>query len=227
MAAILYPLYAVLYAGLLIYGIYVYRQTRAWSTVFLLAVTFGVFYDNLILSIGRLLGEGALLQNLSWPRFILHQVVLPLLIPAVFMQARRAARTWNRSQLFLHRFALPVVWAFTLLTIALGVATRLVGQTLEPELLDGVLRYSAMHVSGPPLVSLLSIGFAGLVGWFFWRRSGWPWLFWITLAVFVGEGLPVKGLRLVLGSGLELVFMWVAFQTERWSLRLERQGAGK
>jgi len=214
MGVILYPLYAFLYLVLLGYSVWVFRRTRTWSTLFLILIISGLLYDNLILSAGGLLGAGPLLETLSWPRFILHQFVLPLLIPVAAVQAGRAGLTWAR-----HPTARIISVAATLLTITLGVLTRLVGQELQAESIDGVLRYSAVHVSGPPLVSILSIGFACVVGWFLWRRSGWPWLFWVGLAVFIGEGLPVKGLRLMIGSGIELIFMWIALQTELWSLR--------
>jgi hypothetical protein len=217
MAAFLYPLYALLYVGLLGYAGWIYRRTHTWSAFFVLCILVGLFYDNLILSIGGMMGTGSLLETLSWPRFILHQLVLPLLIPAIVAQARRAGIGWTN-----HPQAARITIVATLITIVLGIFTRLVGQQLEPEIVDGVLRYSATNTSGPPLVSILSIGFAGFTGWFLWRKAGWPWVFWIALAVLVGESLPARNLRLFLGSGIEVVFMWVILQTELWSTRLRR-----
>jgi hypothetical protein len=99
-----------------------------------------------------------------------------------------------------------------------GVATRLVGLQLEPEVADGVLRYVAVGTAGPPVVSIVSIGFAGLVGLLFWRRSRWPWVFLAALAVFVAEAFPDEAVRRAIGSAFEIVFLAVLLVTQ---LRLD------
>jgi hypothetical protein len=81
--------------------------------------------------------------------------------------------------------------------------------------MDGVLRYVATNVSGPPIVSIVSIGFAGVMGIFLWRHAGWPWLTITALLVFIGEGIPSEAIRRVLGSGAEVLFMLVVFLRER------------
>jgi hypothetical protein len=206
----IYPLYMLLYLGLLVYGARrVYPRLRQVSTVLIWLVALGVFYDNLILSIGGLIGAGARLEGLSWPRFYLHQLVLPLIIPAAYLQAQRSGQRWAQPPA-----ARWTVLLFTAATITLGILTRLIPMSLQPEIIDGVLRYTASGISGPPLVSLLSIGFALVMGALHWRRNGWPWLFWVSLAVFIVEGLPVQAVRLLLGSGIELLFMWVILRNE-------------
>jgi hypothetical protein len=69
---------------------------------------------------------------------------------------------------------------------------------------------------GPPLVSILSIGFVGVVGLLLWRRNGWPWEFLATVLVFLGEGIPVEWVRRGLGSALELLFLAIMLATDWW-----------
>lgn len=56
MSSLLYSVYAVLYLFLLAWGGWLWRTARRLSTAIFLAVTFGVFYDNLILAWAIFLG---------------------------------------------------------------------------------------------------------------------------------------------------------------------------
>jgi hypothetical protein len=217
MSIILYSIYTLANLALVIWGITVWRQTRRAGTLLIVLVALGVAYDNLILSLGNALGAGPLLHGLSVPRFVLHQLILPWLIYAGYEQARVAGHRWAN-----HRASRWVVLALTLLVIVAGVLTRLAGLDLEAAVMDGVTRYMAVGTVGPPLVSILSIGFVGIVGFLLWRRNGWPWEFWAAVLVFVGEGVPVEWVRRGLGSGFEVLFLAVMLATDRWlALRQE------
>ncbi len=209
MSGLLYPSYALAYVVLLAWGSrLLVRRPRA-STAIILAVTFGVFWDNLVLAFGGLLGDGELLLALSVPRFALHQLVLPWLIYAAWSMADQAGHGWAAQ-----RWAQPGAISLALLVMAAGIATRLLGVTLEPAVLDGVLRYVAVGIKGPPIVSIVSIAFVGVAGIRFWR-SGWPWVTVAAIAVAVGEGFPDESVRRVVGSALELVFIAVLLETQR------------
>ena len=211
MSIILYSVYTLANLALVIWGIAVWRRTRRVGTLLIVLVAIGVAYDNLILSLGNTLGAGSLLHGLSTPRFVLHQLILPWLIYAGYEQARVAGH--RRAN---HRASGWVVLVLTLLLILAGVLTRLVGLELEAEVMDGVTRYVAVGTVGPPLVSILSIGFVGVVGFLLWRRNGWPWEFLAAVLVFVGEGVPVEWVRRGLGSGFEVLFLAVMLATDRW-----------
>jgi hypothetical protein len=211
MSIILYTVYTLICLLLIARGIVVWRRTRRMGTIFIILVTLGVGYDNLILSLGNTLGTGPLLLGLSVARFILHQLILPWIIYAGFQQAKVAGHPWaNRP---------ATKWlslAFVLVVTLLGVLTRLATLKLEPEVMDGVTRYVAVGTVGPPLVSILSIGFVGVVGLLLWRRNGWPWEFLATVLVFVGEGIPVEWVRRGLGSAFELLFLAIMLATDWW-----------
>jgi hypothetical protein len=211
MSIILYSVYTLANLALVIWGIAVWRRTRRVGTLLIVLVAIGVAYDNLILSLGNTLGAGPLLHRLSTPRFVLHQLILPWLIYAGFEQGKVAGHRWAN-----HRASGWVVLVLTLLLILAGVLTRLVGLELEAEVMDGVTRYVAVGTVGPPLVSILSIGFVGVVGFLLWRRNGWPWEFLAAVLVFVGEGVPVEWVRRGLGSGFEVLFLAVMLATDRW-----------
>ena len=207
---LLYPAYAIAYLLLLGYGLTVLRARPRASTAILLGVTFGVFWDNLVLAIGGLLGEGSLLLALSVPRFALHQLVLPWIIYAGWAMAAQAGPAWAGRP-----GAGAIAVAASGLVMAVGIATRLLGLTLEPEMLDCVLRYVAIGVKGPPIVSIVSISVVGVIGIVFWRRSHWPWITAAAIAVFIGESFPDEGVRRAIGSAVEVVFLVVLFVTQR------------
>ena len=210
MSIYLYSLYTVAYAGLLVYGARLWLRQQHVSTLLLLVVTFGVFYDNLILTLGNWVGAGALLHALSLPRFVLHQLALPWIIYAAYDQARQAGQGW--AQRPASRWIAAAVSAAVLVA---GIATRLWALHLEPEIMDGVLRYVAIGVAGPPIVSIVSIGLVTIGGLVFWRQQRWPWIFLAGVAVFIGESLPDASLRRAVGSALEVVFLAVLFVTQQ------------
>ena len=195
MSTILYPFYTFAHLVVAGWGIAVWRLTRRIGTLLIILVGLGVVYDNLILSLGNSLGAGPLLLGLSVPRFVLHQLILPWLIVAAFEQAKAAGHRWAN-----HRASGWIILALTLVVMAAGILTRLVPLNLEPEVMDGVTRYVAVGIKGPPLVSILSIGFVGIVGLLLWRRNGWPWEFLAAVLVFIAEGIPIEWVRRSLGS---------------------------
>lgn len=207
----LYAIYTVASLILIAWGVAVWSRTRRAGTLLIILVALGVAYDNLILSLGNTLGVGPPLLALSVPRFVLHQLILPWLIFAAYEQAKVAGHQWAN-----HRASGWLALASTLLVIVLGILTRLLPMELEATVLDGVTRYVAVGTVGPPLVSILSIGFVGIVGLLLWRRNGWPREFLASVLVFVGEGVPIEWMRRGLGSGLELLFLATMLATDRW-----------
>jgi hypothetical protein len=205
-----YSLYTLAFGFLIARSGALFARARRPGLLILILVLFGLFYDNLILALGRWLPAGPLLYALSLPRFGLHQIVLPWIIVSAFLQARATGIRWAQS-----RRALWIACLAAGLVMLLGVVTRLLPMRLEPALMDGVTRYVATGVSGPPLVSLLSIGFTGVVGYFLWRRAGWFWTLLFVVLTFVFEGLPVEALRRLVGSGVELALMLSLLAYER------------
>lgn len=211
MSGWLYALYALMYVLVAVWGVRLWLQTRRVGILILLAVAFGVFYDNLILALGNGLGNGELLHALSVPRFALHQLILPWVILVATLQARDAGipRAQGKRALW---FAIGA----SVILMLVGFFTRVLPLELKPEVMDGVTRYVAARSHGPPVVSILSLAFVGVTGFFLWRKTGWVWVLLTAILVFIGETIPDEGMRRMLGSGVEVMWMVAMFATERW-----------
>lgn len=204
MSLLSYSVYTLAYLGLIVWALRVFTRTRRAGTLFLALVSFGLFYDNLALTLGGFLPAGDLLHNLSWPRYFFHQLLLPWVIVAAVEQAGLLGAGWAS-----HPTAKKIFWAATFLLMVYGLTTRVVGLQLEPEVLDGINRYSAANVSGPPVTSILSITGTGLVGIWLWRCARWPWHTLTALLVIVGQAIPNEAIRQLSGSGIEVLYMVV------------------
>ena len=166
MSTMLHPMYTLVNLALLVWGLLVWRRTRRFSTFVIVAVTFGLVYDNGILAIGNLLGRGRLLHGLSVPRFVLHQLMLPWVIWTAFQQVRRVGHPWAQG-----RTPGRLITLLCVVVVILGVLTRIVPMDLQLVQMDGVNRYVDEGTVGPPIVSIVSVGFAGVMGVFLWRKN--------------------------------------------------------
>lgn len=208
MSTIFYGLYTALHLILIAWGIAIWRQERTLSTAILIGITFGLAYDNAILTLGAWMSSDPTMLALSWPRFILHQLGLPWIILAAFDQIRRTGVPWTTR-----RWARATAVLLSFLVMIAGILTRLVPLSLTPAVIDGVMRYVANGVSGPPIVSIVGVGLVGVIGISWWRRLRWPWLTLMVIAVFIVEGYPNEAIRRAYGSGLEVALMATLFWT--------------
>lgn len=221
MSFVFYLIYTVMNLGLLIGAIRTWSHDKRVSPLLIAAVTFGLVYDNLVLALGAFLDPGPMLRALSLPRFYLHQLVLPWIIWASFLQARSLGVSWTHK-----RWIAPAVLSFTFAVVLMGILTRIVPMDLQIAEMGGINRYVDEGAVGPPIVSILSIGFAGVMGWMFWRKKQWPWVLITAVLVFIGEGIPVELVRRVLGSGAEVLFIAAMLRTEELihSMNLDAEG---
>ncbi len=206
-----YVIYALTHLGFLAQEVNFLRREGRFSLVYVILVTAALFYDNAVLALGSYVGMGPLLYRLSVPRYAFHQLLLPLVIPFSFDLVRRAGAPWAARP-----WAAWGVWILALFAAAMGGVTRLVNLQLEPATTYGVLRYAAIGTKGPPVATILSMLFVLAMGVSLWRHGSYPgrtWLFVVTLLLFVVEGLPIGDLRLIVGSGLEVLFIGVLMIT--------------
>lgn len=159
-------------------------------------------YDNLVIALGRLVGEGPLLVALTWPRFVLHVLVLPGLVVALALLARRAGVGWAG-----HPAALPVAALLATATLAAGVFGELLGLNLAPQHRGDVLLYTHAHSSGPPpgaVAFLLSaLVYGGAIG----LRARWPWIALAALYTVLVQAAPDIGLRSALVNTGEVLLL--------------------
>lgn len=153
-----------------------------WSGV----LTLGLILDAAIIGLGSVLPQSTL-SEISPIRFIAHGLLIPLLFPI-------CAYALNFRKL-----PMVLVWMFTVLVMAFGVAQALV-MVLEPKELAGVVRYAAGE--GTPrwaeaISRVLSFGTVipmMIVGVIVWIKEKTPHLFLSGLLMFVFSALgPATG----------------------------------
>ncbi len=165
-----------------------YAKTK--KPLFLLSalVTFGLFYDSLILSLGTVMKEGALLKGLSQVRYISHGALIPLLLPicAYALNFRKTGKI--------------IVWAITAVLIALGIGSGIVTK-LYPEHV-ALVRYAcdAAATSGWAYTVSTSVLAYGMViplviaGIIVWIKQKTPFLFLSGFLMFAFSALgPATG----------------------------------
>lgn len=212
--SVIYPLFhlsfALVESVLLIWSIRLWRKSNSLAMIVLPILLASTSYDNLILLVGSLLGEGDLLKSLSMLRFLAHFTVVPLFIVIVVELAHRAGAGWAGS---------PIVrvlgWVLAIRLGVFEVTTQLVGLELVPETFAGMLRYVIAQPSKPPVITILVNLFVLIIGIGIWRRLEWRWLFVGALVSLIGNAIPTSLVGTVLGSGSELILAWSLLLTER------------
>ena len=166
---------------------------RGWKgsrkPLFLLTalVAFGLFYDALILALGGVVKEGALLLTLSRLRFVLHGALIPLLFP-ICAYALDFNKTWK-----------TIVWVFTGVLIVLGIAEGF-ATDLAVQHVAGIVRCTsgegtpswAKAVSG--VLSYGTVVPLIIAGVIVWVRQKTPALFLAGFLMFAFSALgPATG----------------------------------
>ncbi|MBH8553781.1 hypothetical protein I8751_15670 [Nostocaceae cyanobacterium CENA357] len=208
MAAFLYPIYTLATFGLAIWGIILFQQSHRVSTILLIVVVAGMIYDNLIVSVGRLINEGALLKLLNRLRFLFHNLCVPLLVVVAVNLANIAGVPWaNNSILY------KSCWAIAIALITLGLLTDFRQLELIPTAFAGTLRYKPKSC-GVPILTILTALLVAVVGFCIWHQTQWLWMFVGTLIMLVGNALPKSIFGPLLGSVVDCIFILTLLATD-------------
>ena len=211
MAGFLYAFYAAVFAGLLIYNVFVYRKTRRFTTLLIAFNAIGLIWEDGVIASGNMLGPGELLKALNYGRYLLHFIVVPLLTWVFFEQLRLAGQAWAASRL-VRGMALGLIAVLLFMGLVLGLDGLY--PALKPEVEEGVLRYYAPSLQAA-LVPIVMMCIALISGLLLWVKNKWPWLFLSTLLVFITEGaLQASSLGLLVGNATEVLFQIALLQTE-------------
>lgn len=211
--SIIYPLthfsLALIEWVLVGWAIRLWQQSTSLAMIVLPIVLVSISYDNLILSIGSLIGEGELLKTLCMLRFLLHYLVVPLFIVIGVELAHRAGAGWA------NRLVRVLSWVIALGLTAIDVTTHYIGLELVPIEFAGILRYHVANLSGPPIITILVNLFVLLIGIGIWFRLKWLWLFVGTLVCLIGNAMPSYVVGTLAGSYSELVMAISLLLTEK------------
>lgn len=169
-----------------------------------------LFYDNFRIGIGRFLGEGGLLYNLSVPAFAWHWSMLPLLVIAAGSIARLADLRWAQGKVAMGGFCVVAV------ALSLRDIPGIFSMELHPACLADTLRYSTSvradqvcpggtTIPGgadAAFVAIITNVIVLVVGIVLWVQRRWPWmavgagLMFIAAGAFAGHryGLVIANL---------------------------------
>ena len=201
MGAILYPLYTVANLVLATWSISLWQDSHHANILLLLLVIVGMTYDNLIISLGRLINEGSFLKFLNRLRFLLHDLLIPLLVVVAVKLASAAGVLWASEPILFSG-----CWTITFGLIGLGLVTNLKHLELAPITFAGSLRYKPKK-SQAPISTILIALLVGVAGFYIWREIQWPWMFAGTVVMLFGNALPTKFFGSLVGSAVDFVFI--------------------
>lgn len=212
MLSFIFLVYAVIHITIWLWGWKLWTETG--RPVALLLVLVGgtlLFYDNLRIGLGRFIGEGDLLYNMSVPAFAWHWSMLPLLVIAAGSVARLAGLKWAQHKL--------VMGAFCLAAVALSAhdIPKIFAMELHPACLEDTVRYTTTvkesqlcrptdqviaRGADAAIVAIITNVFVLAVGIALWIQRRWPWLaigsglMFVAAGAFGGHkyGLPIANL---------------------------------
>lgn len=168
-------------------------------------------YDNAVIGGGRFIGAGEILELLSVPRFAVHAVLTPLLIPWARAAADRAGVSWAGS-----RSAVVTTWVLTGCSIGLALINDVAGLSLQAQHWAGTLRYSNVPAPDtealPVIVTGVFVLVAGIGMWI--RRRYAPLMVTasiMTVAASLATASPLlaNGAELILAAGLVGTAHWL------------------
>ncbi|MEA5504040.1 hypothetical protein VB735_13130 [Halotia wernerae UHCC 0503] len=208
MAAFLYPIYTLATFGFAIWGIILFQQSHRISTFLLIVVLAGMIYDNLIVSVGYLIHEGALLKLLNRLRFLFHNLFVPLLVVVAVNLADIAGVFWA-SNFILYKSC----WVIAIGLIALGLLTNFRQLELIPTTFAGTLRYKPKSCNAP-IVTIFTALLVAIVALYIWHQTQWLWMFVGTLIMLLGNALPKSIFGPLVGSVVDCIFILALLATD-------------
>ncbi|MBD2177694.1 hypothetical protein H6F42_12290 [Pseudanabaena sp. FACHB-1998] len=199
MAMFLYPFYTVCHLFLLAWAHYLYYQSHQIGLVILILVITAIAYDNLIVSVGSLIGKGKTLLKLSHPRFMGHVLLTPLSILAAFSFCLQSHMEWAFQPLSIFSVCFLVISL-----IAAEIVTYY--RKFEPKEVwfEGTLRYTNSAYKMLPIPSIITTILVGIIGLAIWQQVGSPWLLVSSIVMFVGGAIPQCVAGPVVCSGVEV-----------------------
>ncbi|MFS0750844.1 hypothetical protein [Oceanobacillus sp. 1P07AA] len=207
----LYFLYTLIYIGILIFSID-RRNIISYSSrrSFIYLVIVGLIVDNAIVAIGRFIGEGSLLENLSYLRYWSHAFLTPTLVIYCIGILEKS------KNINIRKTALYGATLITILLITVEIQSELLNLTLQPQWEFGVLRYIPTEISyGPPIMILIVTFILLLTGILLWIFEKWIWMFVGASLMTIGSivSFPIESGAIT--NGFEVILIIFLVFTKR------------
>lgn len=169
MDTIFFAIFSISYFILLLLVIRLLKKPYVESSIYLLPIIAGLFYDNTILTIGRIIGEGDFLENLNIARYWIHAFFTPLLVLFAWKTLEQANMQWARKT-SIRIFAIGL----TALLMFLELFTEVFNLNIEAKWEFGVLSYRSLDSSsGPPFMILVVSFVLVVVSILIWIKQKW------------------------------------------------------
>jgi hypothetical protein len=218
MKTVLYLFFILCHIALTVQGIRLYRRSPSVAAFIVLLPIMALIYDNGIVALGSLIGEGSLLKTLTIPRFIGHAFLTPIwIIPSIAFARRSGAerlekRAWQIG-----------AWALYFAMLLLGIVDALVLLDLAPEW-DGSVFYYTNHggLPGPPVPAIMMVLVTLVAGGVVLRNLKWPWMLLGAFFMLVAAGIPARVVGFFVSNAGEVVLGSALIATE-WHLQKQKR----
>lgn len=211
MDTFLFFLYAIGYIFLFIWTILLAKRNR-WlvSANVLILVILALLYENAVVTLGRYVGVGTILENLNGIRYWLHALFTPFLVLFALNTLQRAGVSWSKNRL--------VQWIVSLLIVGLmgfEILTNVLGLELKSKWKYGVLSYENVQESGLPVMVMIVTALLLIASIIIWKKAHWPWFFVGTTLMIVGSFLTFLKSGAII-NGFELLLITSLVWTKRY-----------
>ncbi|WP_058306358.1 hypothetical protein [Gracilibacillus massiliensis] len=211
--------YAFFVLAYIILIIWTFKSSQKELTYrsFLYIIIIGLFYDNLILAVGRFVGTGELLKILSLWRYWIHALVTPTLVLFSYGILKLADVSWMKSNI--------VKWLSVLVTLLLSVIEILAVLQLElkPIWDNGVLQYISTSSTNHPPYMIIGVTCVLLIGGFIiYRKTRWKWMLIGTVIMGIGSALSSFLPSGAVTNAFELILLFTLALTKIYLEKIRR-----
>jgi len=203
-SAVIYVIICIAFVLQFVWALYLFVKKPSYHLALFLLFIFGLFYDGFIISIGYLVGAGALLQFISWFRFLFHVLLTPICIIVVFeLGVDHEVFMGEKVDIKTQRI---IAWVFYLFFMLFGLFTHFIGIELGIIEFDGVLRYTQLNAMFP-IASVLVCVVVLILGIQFGRKTNWkvPWILIGIIVMILGAMVPSSKYGTAPGSFVEMI----------------------
>jgi hypothetical protein len=182
--------------------------------LFLPLVIAGLIYDNIMIGIGSFIVEGDNLRSLSMLRFWFHALFTPTLVLFAYGVAKYSTITWAKK---------PVAGILFLLTTFALIGYEIletISQRIEVVREYGIVRYTLVGSSGPPLMVLIVAIILLFVGISLFRKTRWSSMMIGVAVMIVGSAVSIPMPSTAVTNTFELIFIFSLFLTQRHLVKI-------
>ncbi|WP_448212023.1 hypothetical protein [Colwellia sp. MEBiC06753] len=194
--------------------------TTRWQVWWLIALIFGVLYDNTMLLLSSIFGASENLALANSMRWLLHSIILPWLVIFAFATVQQV------NDKLSNKFYLTSCFVISILAVGYGFYAEFILLELEPKvfsdangLFQSFERFASVN-SAPPWATILINFLVILLAVYLWVKTKWPWLFIGSISIFVVNGaFASSSYGFLLGNIMEVIFILTLIATEKFSQR--------